>query len=1402
MLALSNFDGETLTIRFELERMRQVGPFDFVNQLENDIDKKLCQELIALMSEADEPSLRASKFARDMGTSAPHKSKLTLEADKSVPHIPKLISSLHSCVRRADTNSPFEYIVQNGKVFMVLKESRKSILLKLAFINMEPVHVLSMEFAHQWSLGKFPLLVGNLRDCRHFVRSFSQTLFTTVHYANCSRRLRKSVISGALKASQQETIVIALENINQLSEDAVEILLEELASIKPKSFPRLVMFSTIEEQHLAASSAVFVVKDIGRRESAKTIAPKAINPPLLEVSGVGLAASSRRFSTRRRESSLRERTPSEMAFDAMHTGGWAFVGPSAKKALIEGIELNQANATWIYLDAFTVDQLISEPAELGTSITGYLPLSLKETIKADSRSSHATLTPMTTSTSDSRRVGSISPPQRYIIFYTLQQFALHFPILSALFCANEHSEYPPPYITLPDGSNFCAARNMHFAICLPAKQMEQLEWIERNGIRTLTFDDVPKQSASQKWDLWRRRFEELLVEENFIEMMRNTMEMIVLPLFEAFNEVSEDFDVIFEVMLQDLKEIRPNIFAVNYGELIRWASCSACCNWLAVFIDKLDQLDYLVTELVAEADKNVSNAGKLPDQISSWKLSALDFSRWVRWMDEPNVVSCLEKDLCISDIVVMYPDFDRIITYLQRLFTNSNNILLYGSDYCGKTTLIKRFVKHITSLDDRYHFIWLQSADRFDALKMQNHFASILRIKCDRKLVLIIDNFHFVEAILPLLEMYCEHNLFIDNGMPQFTDAKLQIILVMREDEYEKLSTNRILVDKFRLVRMQSLSTENLQIIFEQIVLWHLHTKTFNAEYQTLLESMSSATLRVIQLPSVQMPHLVLAQRIAKGMMFAYPDSIPDLDGMIRLWAHETMRCVADSLTSCRQVRRLIEVLERCLKEVFSWGDRSFAKLIGAQNGEKNATEDTVVEGTVQERRSILKKLIFSEIIAPDGIEGIPYTCVMENFLFEFRRVYTVTRDLNLSITGYTMSHVQRVMRVCRQSSEHMALVGHPGSGRTQCVRLATFALNGQTLSVYPDASSHETFERSWRSAVTRAAQLATNTNHPINVLMRLDFCQDQVKPEWLDMLKQWLQQPIAGEMVTDETIVSNGERIIEHEKMLATAMQTSNIRLPGQRSCRFLISETIHSSEALEKILSARVSDFVHFFFVIGPRTIRYLQWCTIDCYLVSRISLSAFQLLGNKEKSEMCMRVLAESELPLPQRLNVLKVLERLCTIFMDNDAEASIASERMTPPESRVHFLLCKTFVKAYLQQKSSIGKRKNILKCALETIAKIIDMSCAGEDSVGNELMRQLDNAEMNLIALKSEYSLKISAFERMKKKSRSEYDTASEKLRSYTAADYRKLASIKKPMIGVRFTIEAVRCLVDPTFRPR
>jgi hypothetical protein len=40
-----------------------------------------------------------------------------------------------------------------------------------------------------------------------------------------------------------------------------------------------------------------------------------------------------------------------------------------------------------------------------------------------------------------------------------------------------------------------------------------------------------------------------------------------------------------------------------------------------------------------------------------------------------------------------------------------------------------------------------------------------------------------------------------------------------------------------------------------------------------------------------------------------------------------------------------------------------------------------------------------------------------------------------------------------------------------------------------------------------------------------------------------------------------------------------------------------------------------------------------------------------------------------------------------------------------------------------------------------------------------------------------------------------------KILEYTLADFKKLASITKPSLGVRYTIEAVRKLIEPGFEP-
>lgn len=47
-------------------------------------------------------------------------------------------------------------------------------------------------------------------------------------------------------------------------------------------------------------------------------------------------------------------------------------------------------------------------------------------------------------------------------------------------------------------------------------------------------------------------------------------------------------------------------------------------------------------------------------------------------------------------------------------------------------------------------------------------------------------------------------------------------------------------------------------------------------------------------------------------------------------------------------------------------------------------------------------------------------------------------------------------------------------------------------------------------------------------------------------MLKSWLQWPVIGDLLTDDNVLRAGEKMVESEKMLATLVQSSNIRLPG----------------------------------------------------------------------------------------------------------------------------------------------------------------------------------------------------------------------------------------------------------------
>lgn len=131
---------------------------------------------------------------------------------------------------------------------------------------------------------------------------------------------------------------------------------------------------------------------------------------------------------------------------------------------------------------------------------------------------------------------------------------------------------------------------------------------------------------------------------------------------------------------------------MNCGELLRWTVCSTCINFLVLYLkDSNKKLDQLTEDLTRIADKQALDLGKLPGgDITQWKLSTQDFARWVKWSDEQQIRSCLDRESCISDLFVMNPELDRLLNFAVRRFSNAKEHLLFtGPSSSGKTSVVK-----------------------------------------------------------------------------------------------------------------------------------------------------------------------------------------------------------------------------------------------------------------------------------------------------------------------------------------------------------------------------------------------------------------------------------------------------------------------------------------------------------------------------------------------------------------------------------------------------------------------------------------------------------------------------------------------------------------------------------------
>ncbi|KAH7700831.1 Protein DHC-4 [Aphelenchoides avenae] len=277
-------------------------------------------------------------------------------------------------------------------------------------------------------------------------------------------------------------------------------------------------------------------------------------------------------------------------------------------------------------------------------------------------------------------------------------------------------------------------------------------------------------------------------------------------------------EAMFKLLHNDLQEIMAYVFPSNSGELLRWTVASICINFLRPYLsDPVAKLDHVVEDLAFDADSAMADVGKLPAKISQWKLSTQEIGKWVKWSEEPNIGSSLEKEMSLSDIFITLTDLDLLMTvFMRRFLTTEDHFIVAGPTYCGKTATMKKWVKHLKSLAEGHNIVWFNCTDRFDLDVMQKKLTNI---------TLIIDQFHFNESITSLLELYNDQGMLIRDGLPIESCPRIRVILVMDISELRQCQTYGIFSSNFQVVLLSPPTEDGLKGIVEQIMTWHLQIK-------------------------------------------------------------------------------------------------------------------------------------------------------------------------------------------------------------------------------------------------------------------------------------------------------------------------------------------------------------------------------------------------------------------------------------------------------------------------------------------------------------------------------------------------------------------------------------------------
>ena len=423
-----------------------------------------------------------------------------------------------------------------------------------------------------------------------------------------------------------------------------------------------------------------------------------------------------------------------------------------------------------------------------------------------------------------------------------------------------------------------------------------------------------------------------------------------------------------------------------------------------------------------------------------------------------------------SSFFIQTTEFIKFEFILNLLIHQGTHVLLLGPKGCGKTSMIKEFVKksceknHVISIqvcrNTKANHIF-NSVHQFTEKKTKHEIQPIN----SKKLMIVLDDVNLKENndLSEPLRFFAEQGRWIIHGEEKkFSD--FTIIGAEHIDEKCKPGSISRARKSLQCFYVDKWSTEDTMKMYTTVL--KAKFLDFEVNIKFLTQSIIKASIAVYNAISLMFQqfnsiattfYVSDIKKVICGVLRSHKDCHDTKFEVVQLWVHEVLRTFRDRMMSIENENKVVEVVRDQTKKSFNLNFDSLC--------EDEEHWEPPLFGNILDTYGFYTDLDYEEFTQYLLQKVEEYNSIEEN------------PKLNIVFNRFIIKNIVRMLRVISEPEGHIIMSGETGNCRQSVTRLSAFIYKMEILVLSEiDVAENEIWLKSLRSIVRTAGLENKNT--------------------------------------------------------------------------------------------------------------------------------------------------------------------------------------------------------------------------------------------------------------------------------------------------------------------------------------